>query len=641
MAEEFNFGSSNSNFEELLKKYKPVDEQPTPAVQAEPEKEIEPETVSEKKPVKEKTVKEKPVKKVRKVKPAVQEEKIAEPAVEQESFEEEINQIFDSVQSETEIEPEPIAEEFSFDSSLLNDEPEEPQESLIEKVKDEPKFAYDLNMFGSSAQKAFDVESYDDSWLDSSLDNSIFYNPDSVSQLQTQPLDTFAAETAEDSLPEEDYAEEPEEPKESNFILAEEPEKADVASAAGGYVAQDDIEGFTFDDDSGLDFGDADEEKEQPAPHADYQMPQDLEGLPVFTPAKPDKKAKKIKAKKEVNAVTDFSKDYKKGEEAAPKKKKGFFKNNFVISQEDPAAEKIRKIIMIIAVLAIIGSGLYLFNDYVIMPYRNDKDMNELNGLLGNGNNVIDEQSMEEKYPDIDFPEGMLEKYADVYARNQDLVGWIEISGLDISLPVVQGVDNKQYLKTDFDGKTSKYGSIFMNSTNKYDTLDYNTTLFGHHMKDQKMFGKLKQYKTVAGYKKAPVIEFGTLYADYKWKVFAVMITNGTASGDDGYLFNYMFTDLSTNQKVEEFLGEIKLRSIYYPQVDIAVSDKILTLSTCTYELDEGRLVIMARMVRPGESEYVDVNAVRYNANPRYPQGYYEKNGKTNPYADYAKWYPS
>ncbi len=620
MAEEFNFGSSSSNFEELLKKYKPVDAEPTPAVQAEPEKEAEQEIVHEKKPVK----------KVKKVKPAIQEEKAAEPVTEQETFEEEINEIFDSVKSEPEA-----VEEFSFDSSLLNNEPEEPQESLIEKVKDEPKFAYDLNMFGSSAQKAFDIESYDDSWLDSSLDNSIFYDPDAASKIKEQPLESFAVETAQDNAEQEDYFEEP---RESNFIPVEEPEKADIASAAGGYVAQDDIEGFTFDDDSGLDFGD--EEKEQPTQQPDYPAP-DLEGLPVFTPAKPDKKAKKIKAKKEVNAVTDFSKDYKKGEEAAPKKKKGFFKNNFVISQEDPTAEKIRKIIMIIAVLAIIGSGLYLFNDYVIMPYRNDKDMNELNSLLGNGNSVIDEQSMEKKYPDIDFPAGMLEKYGDVYARNQDLVGWIEIAGLDISLPVVQGVDNNQYLKTDFDGKTSKYGSIFMNSTNRFDTLDYNTTLFGHHMKDQKMFGKLKQYKTVAGYKKAPVIEFGTLYADYKWKVFAVFITNGTSAGDDGYLFNYMFTDLSTNQKVEEFLGEIKLRSIYYPQVDIAVSDKILTLSTCTYELDEGRLVIMARMVRPGESEYVDVNAVRYNANPRYPQGYYEKNGKTNPYADYAKWYPS
>lgn len=620
MAEEFNFGSSSSNFEELLKKYKPVDAEPTPAVQAEPEKEAEQEIVQEKKPVK----------KVKKVKPAIQEEKAAEPVTEQETFEEEINEIFDSVKSEPEA-----VEEFSFDSSLLNNEPEEPQESLIEKVKDEPKFAYDLNMFGSSAQKSFDIESYDDSWLDSSLDNSIFYDPDAASKIKEQPLESFAVETAQDNAEQEDYFEEP---RESNFIPVEEPEKADIASAAGGYVAQDDIEGFTFDDDSGLDFGD--EEKEQPTQQPDYPAP-DLEGLPVFTPAKPDKKAKKIKAKKEVNAVTDFSKDYKKGEEAAPKKKKGFFKNNFIISQEDPTAEKIRKIIMIIAVLAIIGSGLYLFNDYVIMPYRNDKDMNELNSLLGNGNSVIDEQSMEEKYPDIDFPKGMLQKYGDVYARNQDLVGWIEIAGLDISLPVVQGVDNNQYLKTDFDGKTSKYGSIFMNSTNRFDTLDYNTTLFGHHMKDQKMFGKLKQYKTVAGYKKAPVIEFGTLYADYKWKVFAVFITNGTSAGDDGYLFNYMFTDLSTNQKVEEFLGEIKLRSIYYPQVDIAVSDKILTLSTCTYELDEGRLVIMARMVRPGESEYVDVNAVRYNANPRYPQGYYEKNGKTNPYADYAKWYPS
>lgn len=631
MADEFNFGSGNSNFEELLKKYKPVDAEPTPAVQAEPEKEAEQEAVPEKKPEKEKTVK-----KAKKAKPAVQEEKAAEPVFEQETFEEEINSIFDSVQPETEIIPEPVAEEFSFDSSLLNDEPEEQPESLIEKVKDEPKFAYDLNMFGSSAQKAFDIESYDDSWLDSSLDSSIFYDPDAALKNQEQPLESFSAETAEDTAPEEDYFEEP---KESNFIPVEEPETIDVASAAGGYVAQDDAEDFTFDADSGLNFGD--EEKEQPAPQPDYPAAQDFEGLPVFTPAKPDKKAKKMKAKKEVNGLTDFSKDYKKGEEAAPKKKKGFFRNNFVISQEDPTAEKIRKIIMIFAVLAIICSGLYLFNDYVIMPYRNDKDMNELNSLLGDGNSVIDEQSMEEKYPDIDFPAGMLEKYGDVYARNQDLVGWIEIAGLDISLPVVQGVDNNQYLKTDFDGKTSKYGSIFMNSTNRFDTLDYNTTLFGHHMKDQKMFGKLKQYKTVAGYKKAPVIEFGTLFADYKWKVFAVFITNGTSSGDNGYLFNYMFTDLSTNQKVEEFLGEIKLRSIYYPQVDIAVSDKILTLSTCTYELEEGRLVVMARMVRPGESEYVDVDAVRYNANPRYPQGYYEKNGKTNPYADYAKWYPS
>lgn len=620
MADEFEFGSRNSNFEELLKKYKSIDDNSAPAAPVEPEKEITEET----------PIKPKPVKKVKKVKKPAE-----KPVTQQDVFEEELNSIFNNDESAFYADEEVKEEEFSFDSSLMNEESEEKPKSIIEKVKEEPKFAYDLNMFGSATQKAFDIDSYDDSWLDSSLDNSIFYDPQSAAEPAAQELETFAVETAEDSAPEEadEYYEEP---KVSNFIPVNEPEKVDVAEAAGGYVASDDIENFAFDDDSGLDFDEESNDFIQ-----EYQTPQELEGLPVFTPATPDKKSKKIKSKKEVNAVTGFSKDYKAGEEAAPKKKKGFFKNNFVPSKADPASEVIRKIIMIIAVLAIIGSGAYLFNDYVIMPYRNDKDVNELNGLLGSSNEVLDELSMAEKYPDIDFPDGMLEKYADLYARNQDLVGWIEIDGLGISLPVVQGVDNNQYLKTDFDGKTSKYGSIFMNSANTFDKLNYNTTLFGHHMKDQKMFGTLKQYKNVNGYKKAPIIEFGTLFADYKWKVFAVFITNGTSSGDNGYLFNYMFTDLSTNEKVEEFLGEIKLRSIYYPQVDIALSDKILTLSTCTYELDEGRLIVMARMLRPGESEYVDVNAVRYNSNPRYPQGYYEKNGKTNPYTDYAKWYPS
>ena len=54
-----------------------------------------------------------------------------------------------------------------------------------------------------------------------------------------------------------------------------------------------------------------------------------------------------------------------------------------------------------------------------------------------------------------------------------------------------------------------------------------------------------------------------------------------------------MLTDLSTNEAVEEFLGEIKLRTLYYPNVDLAVSDRILTLSTCTYEFDDARYVVI------------------------------------------------
>ncbi len=641
---EFSFGGS-ANFEELVKKYKSIETEDDEATAAQPVTRLpEPEEDADS------------------------------------SFEQELGSVFESINhqqpeadeddyddddddddDDDEIEDEDDAvlaafesdddeeeEEgsFSFDGILLHDEPEDEEPEMVIR-KEEPKFAYDLNMFGSAPTSNFNVDSFDDSWLDSSLDDSIFYDP-------AAPV---AAEIAQEPVPEPELTELPEEQEEPEaepqvqaeaepesepseqeqiFVPAAEPVNNDLAAFAGGYVASSNADSFTFDPDSGLDFG---EEEEQTASAA---VDESLAGLPVFTPAMPDKKSSKLKKKKETKAMTEFSKDYKVGgDDGKPAKKGNFFTRNFIPTKDDPASEIIRKIIMIISVLAIIGSAGYLFNDYVIMPYMNDKSMDELQNMIGDSTAVIDKQTMEEKYPGVDFPAGMLEKYADLYARNQDFVGWIKIDGLDISLPIVRGENNSKYLKTDFDGKKNKYGSIFMNCSNSVESLDYNTTLFGHYMKDEKMFGNLTQYKSVQGYKKAPVIEFNTIYGDYKWKVFAVMITNGTSDGDNGYLFNYMFTDLSSNEAVEDFLGEIKLRSIYYPEVDIALSDKILTLSTCTYELEEGRLVVMARMVRPGESESVDVDAVRFNSNPRYPQGYYDKQNLSNPYKSYSKWYPS
>ncbi len=608
-------------------------------------------------------------------KDAVQE--IPEPELKSDKdFEKELGEIIDSVEQPEQALP----EEFTFDEALIPEVEEDSEPEMVFK-KEEPKFAYDLNMFGAAAQSSFNIDDIDDSWLDSSLDESIFYDP-------SKPVVSVPVETAEEFVPEaeeiaeevaeeaaEEVAEEiqpepiaqPEEVKEEPaeetateeaveevteealpeekepvveeiheepaFVPAAEPVEVQPAIVAGGYIAPSDADKFTFDPDSGMDF-DEDEEPRLP------EMPSDL---PVFTPAVPDeKKNKKLGKKKETKAVTGFSKDYKVGgDEGKPVKKGNFFTRNFIPSKDDPASEIVRKIVMVIAVIAALVSGGYLFNDYVIAPYMNTKQLNELSDMIGEGNNVADSQTLAEKYPGVAFPEGMLEKYAALYARNKDFVGWIEIDGLDISLPVVRGENNDKYLKTDFDGKYSKYGSIFMNCANKVDRLNYNTTIFGHYMKDTKMFGNLMQYKSITGYKKAPVIEFNTIYGDYKWKVFAAYITNGTSAGDDGYLFNYMFTDLSTNEAVEEFLGEIKLRTIYYPNVDLAVSDRILTLSTCTYELDEGRLVVMARMVRPGESTDVDLKNIRVNPNPRYPQGYYTKQSLSNPYKSYNKWYPS
>ncbi|MDO5448817.1 MAG: hypothetical protein Q4F70_04340, partial [Clostridia bacterium] len=88
------------------------------------------------------------------------------------------------------------------------------------------------------------------------------------------------------------------------------------------------------------------------------------------------------------------------------------------------------------------------------------------------------------------------------------------------------------------------------------------------------------------------------------------------------------------------FVAEINQRKLYSTGVDILPTDKIITLSTCSYEFDNARLVVIGRMLRDGESEEVDSSKVDYNSNPRYPQSWYDANKKTNPYASYSHWTP-
>ena len=599
MAEENNvfgqFGTRSAKFDELLKKYQTIDEGdtvaspkpivPQPESVEEPQEEIVPEPAEE-----------------------PQEEIVSEPAEE----------------PQEEVIPEPV---------------EEPQEEEIPEPE-EPGFSYDIDIFSASGvSSTADIDSFDDSWIDSALDDSLFYRP--VPMPETEPEYKYEEDAEEDepapeeteSVPvteyeQEYYTDDPVQYDPEVFVdpIQPEPEK-DVM--AGGYIAPSDFGDFEFDPESGMAF-DVDEDENEPEPEVENK---------AIKSKKKIAREKKDSGKNEMSSVTGFSKNYK-ASEGKGSKKDGFFVRNFIPKSSDTGLEKARKIIMIVCVLTFVFAAVYLFSDFVIQPFITANRLEKLESMVGKSNEAADAQELAEKYPDVEFPEGMREKYAELYAKNPDFAGWITIDELDISLPVVQGEDNKEYLKVDFDGNRNKYGSVFANSENDMKNLNYNTVLFGHHMLDSKMFGNLTLYKDVEYYKKAPVIEFNTIYGDYKWKIFAVFITNGTAEGDDGYIFDYTFTDLSSPEAVERFLGEIDQRAIYKPEVDISVSDKILTLSTCSYEFDEARLVVMARMVRPGESEEVS-GVVKVNDNPRYPAAYYEEKGLTNPYESAYKWQPT
>ncbi len=249
-----------------------------------------------------------------------------------------------------------------------------------------------------------------------------------------------------------------------------------------------------------------------------------------------------------------------------------------------------------------------------------------------------------EDYPDE--PAEVQPKYRAAYNENNDFVGWITVPNTAINHPVMQSDDNEFYLRHDFYKEYLRRGTIFMDYRNDVQTLNKNTILYGHNYLDSTMFSDLEKYKDIEFYKTAPVIEFNTIYEDYKWKVFAVFLTTASAELDNGYVFNYIYPFMTDNSFME-FVAEVDKRSLYHTDVDILPTDKILALSTCTRDMDlssrkqeNARCVVLARLVRAGETEEVDVEKAVVNENPKYPQLWYKKYKIENPYRNDEKWYP-
>ena len=83
---------------------------------------------------------------------------------------------------------------------------------------------------------------------------------------------------------------------------------------------------------------------------------------------------------------------------------------------------------------------------------------------------------------------------------NPRVIGWIFGAGGEISYPVVQGEDNEYYLNHLFNGEVNSSGSIFLDVRCEGDFSGFHSILYGHHMKNGAMFGRLNQYESQSYY---------------------------------------------------------------------------------------------------------------------------------------------
>lgn len=306
-------------------------------------------------------------------------------------------------------------------------------------------------------------------------------------------------------------------------------------------------------------------------------------------------------------------------------------------------SETIRKIVANAAVVILICCGI-AFGVLFAQSKKAEKQQLGLSSQIVDVSDTEEEEQLWEefkaKYPNIKTPEGMMAKYAYLYAINQQLVGWVSIPNSGIDVQVVQSSNNKDYLKKDFYGNYSRYGCPFMDYRNDARYLNQNTIIYGHHMSDGLIFAELSKYKELDGFLESPIIRFDTLYKTQYFKIYAAFITNTREEDDNGYIFNYTVTSFASTRNFDDYIAALDERKLYTTGVDINSGDKLLTLSTCTYEFNDARLVVVARMLRTGETVDIDTTYAAKNGNPHYPQVWYDKNGKSNPFANAVKWYP-
>lgn len=185
------------------------------------------------------------------------------------------------------------------------------------------------------------------------------------------------------------------------------------------------------------------------------------------------------------------------------------------------------------------------------------------------------EQS-EPALPQVDF-------YA-LRAINPDVVGWLVIDGTNINYPLVQGNDNQYYLRHLFTGEYNASGCIFLDSRNTRDFADRHSILYGHHMDNGTMFNGLMNYKEQDFYDAHPTALLLTPAGNYEIEFFSGYVANVRA--------NAWQVEFGSEKGFGEWLQDVKANSIFQSEVVPSSADKVLTLSTCSYEFENARFVL-------------------------------------------------
>ncbi len=187
-------------------------------------------------------------------------------------------------------------------------------------------------------------------------------------------------------------------------------------------------------------------------------------------------------------------------------------------------------------------------------------------------------------------------RFAALYERNPDFIGWLSIEETVINYPVMYRPDDPAYyLDHDFDGARSSSGVPFLGEG--CGLGDNNIIIYGHNMNNGTMFSELTCYSEKSYCSAHPYLSFDTLDGNGIYEIIAVFRERVHAQDETGVFRYYAYGGSLTEERFNEYISGIKSLSLYDTGLTAAFGDKLLTLSTCDYHTDNGRFVVVAKKI--------------------------------------------
>ena len=106
-------------------------------------------------------------------------------------------------------------------------------------------------------------------------------------------------------------------------------------------------------------------------------------------------------------------------------------------------------------------------------------------------------------------------------------------------------------------------------------------------MKNDSMFGTFTDYKSQGYYDEHPVLWLLTPEVNYKIELMAGYVT---PSDSDAY------SEFISHEELYEYIQEAKNKSTFSSPLTCSSEDRIVTLSTCSYEYDTARYVLVGKL---------------------------------------------